>query len=150
MRNGSGKEDPTPFCDKPFKAPCGVGGAGGRKERSFLTEGRKDIPIVTIKGLFAVAEDRGDRRGVQDHGKIVRHDVADRAVRTALDGTAADAVPQRDVIARKKGLFLGDRSGHNVLKNRGEHPPEAVMRMPVKEQLFPGFDRGKAAEDQNS
>ena len=68
-----------------------------------------DIAIKTIIRLFAVAEDRCDRRRVENDGKIVRHDVSDRTVRAALDGASADAVPQGDAMTLQKGALFGDR-----------------------------------------
>ena len=149
IRFVSDSTDHTPCFDKTFKTPCGIGRAGGGEHDGFAQQRRVNITLIAVKGLFSVTEDRGDRRGVQDYGKVVRHDVANRAVRTPLDRAPADAVPERNMIAFQKSTLFGNGTGRLVVKNSCRHAPETVLRVPVKEHLLPGFDRGKAAEDED-
>lgn len=108
IENGSNIADLLPCRNKPIDAPSGICRTGGWEQNRIAAERGKDIPVVAVEGLLTVAEDRGDRCGVENDGQIVRNNVPDGTVGAAFNGTATDAVPKRNVVSFQKNPFLGD------------------------------------------
>ena len=121
-----------------------------------LVEGRTassrpvDILPVQPVGRSAVREDLPDARRFQNGRKVVRHSVPDGGVGRAHNIARGDHIPERNVIRQKKRALFLHRLRHVRAEQRRHYPPEAVLRMPVKEHLLAGLYRGKRAEDQNA
>ena len=145
----SNVENHAPSVDEPVKRPCRIRRTGRGQDGSIARKNRQNEAVIALERLLSVAEYRGDRRGVENDRKVVRNNVADRAVRASFDGAATDAVPERDFVPFQERAFFGDAFRRFLSEHGGDDAPEAVLRVPVKEHLFPRFHRGKAAEDQN-
>ena len=73
-----------------------------------------------------------------------------RSVGRTFDLAGCDYVPQGNVMPQQEILLCGNIRGNFLIECSREHPPEPVLRMPVKEAVLPGLHRRKAAEDQCS
>ena len=124
------------------------GGGGGQADCLPSRDGQLVLPVILFR-RFAVDEDGPDGGCLQYDGKVGGHGGPDGAVRAALDLTGGKHVPQGDpVFEQKRDLFLR-RHGQVPAVNGGQHPPEPVLRVAVKEARLPRFHGRKAAEDQN-
>lgn len=112
---------------------------------------RSRLPDISciIPGSLSVAEDRPDIGGGQDHGEVVRHDIADRTVAGTFDRAGGNHIPERDAVGEEKSLFLIDRVRNRNVQDSGQGFPEAVLRMMVEKMSFPGFDGRERSEDQD-
>lgn len=105
--------------------------------------------MVELGGFDAVGVDGADWGGGQNLRQVGGDYAADAAVAGTLDVALGNHIPQSNAVPQEQRPLFRNGDRDRFPKQRGQHLPESVLRMAVKEIIFPGFDRGQCPEDQN-
>ncbi len=111
---------------------------------------RQGVLAIELAGLVAISKNGGDLRPFQNLVNVRRNYVADAAVRRPGNLAALDHVPDGNPMLEQQPFLLSNVFGRFLPCNCCQHPPEAVLRMPVIEMLFPGFHRGERSQNQDT
>ena len=105
-----------------------------------------DQPVARAS---AVAENGTDIGGSKDFCQIVRLHLLNAGIRRTDNSTAADHIPQGNAVTEKHGAFFLHGNGQRFIQNGTQNPPEAILRVSIKERRLPRFDGWKRAENKN-
>ena len=154
-----------PGCHQALQGTGGVGGAGGGKADGWTPGAWQKMPLVQLVGLLAVGVDAADGGGGENGADVIGNHLGNAAVRGAADGTGGHHIPQGHPMGQKEAPPLLHRFRNQPLPRRripchqvrafsaedaGQHLPEAVAGVAVKEELLPGADGGKAPQNQDA
>lgn len=154
-----------PGCHQALQGTGGVGGAGGGKADGWTPGAWQKMPLVQLVGLLTVGVDAADGGGGENGADVIGNHLGNAAVRGAADGAGGHHIPQGHPMGQKEAppLLHPCRSQplprrripcHQVrafsAEDAGQHLPEAVAGVAVKEELLPGADGGKAPQNQDA
>lgn len=143
-------ENLPPLVGQPLEAAGGVCRTCRGKRHGGTAYSRLDLLDVERMRGFPVGENPADAASGEQGRDVVWLRAADAAVGRTGDFAASDDVPDRDVMREQKALLFFRAFRLIAAEYGGQHAPETVLRMPVKKVGFSGFDRRKAAQNQDA